>query len=90
MTLAYDTEQERKQHLSAIHSLASRYHVDEEVIQAIYESRLEQLKDSARVNTYLSVLTARYVKDILHEAHMADSEINMPIPTHPSAQQHGA
>lgn len=86
MTLIYDTENERKQHLGAINSLASRYHVNESVIQEIYENKLEKLKYRARVKTYLSVLAARYVKDFLHEANMVSSETNIHIPTHSSAR----
>jgi len=65
MSIQYDTDEERKLHLSAILSLADQYHLDETLIRDIYENQLEKLMDSARVKTYLSVLAARYVKSSL-------------------------
>jgi Protein of unknown function (DUF3562) len=65
MSIQYDTDEERKLHLSAIHSLADQYHLDETLIRDIYENQLEKLMDSARVKTYLSVLASRYVKSSL-------------------------
>ena len=57
MTIAYDTEEERRHLSKVMHSLADRYHLDEEMIREIYETRLEGLMDGARVRTYLSILT---------------------------------
>ena len=69
MTIRYDTDEERKLHSNVIHSLADQYHLDETMIRELYESRLESLMNRARVKTYLSVLTARYVKSMLMESH---------------------
>ena len=68
MTIRYDTDEERKLHSNVIHSLADQYHLDETMIRELYESRLESLMNRARVKTYLSVLTARYVKSMLMES----------------------
>lgn len=68
MTIQYDSEEERKRHVGAIHALADQYHLNESKIREIYESELEKLMDSARVKTYLSVLTVRQVKNQLHDS----------------------
>jgi len=70
MTIQYDTDEERRLHANVIHSLADQYHLDETMIRDIYESKLESLMSRARVKTYLSVLTARYVKSMLMESHL--------------------
>jgi hypothetical protein len=67
MAVQYDNDEERKLHFGAIHTLADQYHLDESRIREIYESELEKLMDSARVKTYLSVLTIRLVKNQLHD-----------------------
>jgi hypothetical protein len=75
MSIQYDTDDERKLHLNVIHSLADQYHLDETIIREIYESQLEKLMDSARVKTYLSVLTARYVKSFLQDSQTMSTEM---------------
>lgn len=70
MAIHYGTEEERKIHLSAIHSLADRYDMDESKIRDLYESKLEELMDHARIRIYLSVLATRYVKNYLSHAHV--------------------
>ena len=67
MAVQYDSDEERRLHFSAIHSLADQYHLDESMIREIYENELEKLMYSARVKTYLSVLAVRQVKNQLHE-----------------------
>ena len=67
MAIQYETDEERRVHASAIDSLADRYHVDALMVRDIYEGRLEELMDHARVRTYLSILAARYVTDLLDE-----------------------
>lgn len=67
MAVQYDSDEERRLHISAIHSLADQYHLDESMIREIYENELEKLMYSARVKTYLSVLAVRQVKNQLHE-----------------------
>lgn len=73
MAIQYDNEEEQKLHFSAIHALADHYHIDESTIREIYESKLEELKYSARVKSYLSVLAERHVKNFLHESRLASS-----------------
>lgn len=82
MSIQYDTDEERKLHLNVIHSLADQYRLDETLIREIYESQLEKLMDSARVKTYLSVLTARYVKSLLQESRMVSSGMAQFDQTH--------
>ena len=67
MPIQYQTDEERKLHLSIIHSLADHYHLDEAMIRELYESKLQSLMNDARVKTYLSVLTERYIKNLLLE-----------------------
>lgn len=67
MAIQYETDEERRLHASAIDTLADRYHVDASVVRGLYEDRLEELMDRARVRTYLSILAARYVTDLLAE-----------------------
>ena len=74
MAIQYDSDEERKLHFSAIHTIADRYHIDESTIREIYESELEKLKYNARVKSYLSVLAERHVKNILYESRVAPSE----------------
>lgn len=74
MTIRYDSEDERKLHSSAIHSLADHFAVDESAVRDIYERKLEELMGHARVKTYLSVLAARHVKSHLNETYILSSE----------------
>jgi len=67
VAIQYDTDEERRVHTSAIDTLADRYHVDASIVRDLYEDRLEELMDHARVRTYLSLLAARYVTDLLDE-----------------------
>ena len=67
MAIQYETDEERRVHTSAIDTLADRYHVDASIVRDIYEGRLEELMDHARVRTYLSILAARHVTDLLDE-----------------------
>lgn len=68
--IIYETDEEKKQHLGAVHFLASHYHLEESMIREIYENELAKIKDSARIKTYLSVLTVRQVNDYLHQSHI--------------------
>ena len=65
MAVSYDTDEERRLHLSVIHALADRYRLDEATIREIYEAKLEDLMGGARIRTYLSVLTERRVREHL-------------------------
>lgn len=75
MTTLYDTDEEEKLHLSAVHFLASRYHLEESTIREIYEKELEKIKDGARIKTYLSVLTVHQVNDFLHQTNLVKNHI---------------
>ena len=68
MAIQYDTDEERRLHANVIHSLADQYHRDEAMIRELYEARLERLMSGARIKIYLSVLTARYVKNALQQS----------------------
>ena len=53
MSIRYDTDKERTLHMSVIHALAEHYHLDEVMIREIYENRLKNLMDGARVRYFL-------------------------------------
>ena len=74
MAIQYETDEERRVHTSAIDTLADRYHVDASIVRDLYEDRLEELMDHARVRTYLSILAARYVTDLLDEMRRVPAE----------------
>lgn len=65
MAFSYDTDEERKLHFNVISALADQYRVDEATIRELYEHQLAGLIGGARIRTYLSVLTARRVKEHL-------------------------
>jgi hypothetical protein len=77
VAIQYETDEERRLHTSAIDMLADRYHVEASMIRDIYEGRLEQLMDRARVKTYLSILAARYVTALL--GHMRRVPADRPL-----------
>jgi hypothetical protein len=54
------------QHDRAISSIADHYHIQIAVIRTLYENELDGLLTHARIKTFLSVLTIRHVKEILH------------------------
>ncbi len=66
MSIRYDTDKERTLHMSVIHALAEHYHLDEVMIREIYENRLKNLMDGARVRYFLSLLAERYVKNLVY------------------------
>ncbi|TPW12539.1 MAG: hypothetical protein FD130_1751 [Halothiobacillaceae bacterium] len=71
----YDTDEEKRQHLGAIHFIASRYNLDEEMIRSLYENSLEKIKANAHVKNYLSVLAIRQVNEILqHRSHQQEEQ----------------
>ncbi|HUO77901.1 MAG TPA: DUF3562 domain-containing protein [Thermodesulfovibrionales bacterium] len=61
----YDNDTDRRLHSSAIRMLAREFNVPEEEIQALYETMLSSLKESARIKDYLAVLVSRNVKDMI-------------------------
>jgi hypothetical protein len=56
---------EYRQHASAITSIAGHFHIDEPIIREIYEKEFEYLLHHARIKIYLSVIAMRHVKDII-------------------------
>lgn len=50
-----------------IQSLADEFRISVEQVLPIYEQELLTLRSNARVTTYLSVLTAKHVRDVLHD-----------------------
>ena len=61
-TMLYESESEKRQHLSAIHVLASTFSVSEESVRQLYENELQSLVGHARVRDFLSVLVMRRLK----------------------------
>jgi hypothetical protein len=66
-SLPYDDEEERVRHLNAIQQLAReapRHGIDELIVPLLYEAELAELKATARIATFLPVLTIRRVRDV--------------------------
>jgi hypothetical protein len=62
-TLLYETETEKRQHLSAIHVLSIDLKVAEDIIKQLYENELNILKEHARIKDFLSVLVMKRIKE---------------------------
>ena len=56
---------EQQKHVSAIHSLAEQYHLDEDIVRTIYERELKLYNSTAHIDQYLSLLTTRHVKELI-------------------------
>ena len=69
----YETEFEKRQHLSAIHYLATDLQMPEDFLGQLYENELLSLKEHARVKDFLSVLVIKRMKEKCH-AHPAGNE----------------
>jgi hypothetical protein len=65
-TVLYETEFEKRQHLSAIHNLATNFGVPEDSVRRLYEHELLSLKAHARVKDFLSILVLRKMKEKCH------------------------
>ena len=61
--LLYETETERRQHLTAIHNLALDLGISEESLRQFYEKELLSLKEHARLKDYLTVLVIKKLKE---------------------------
>lgn len=61
-TLLYETEFEKRQHLSAIHNLAIDMGMSEDYLRQLYENELLSLKERARIKDFLSVLVIKRMK----------------------------
>jgi hypothetical protein len=68
MTIKSDIDRERQQHQRIVKQLAEEMQVAEERVVAAYEVELQQLKESARVSQFLSVIAAKHVKTRLSRA----------------------
>ncbi len=62
-TMLYENESEKRQHLSAIHVLASNFGLSEESVRILYERELEALVGRARIRDFLPVLALRRLKE---------------------------
>lgn len=66
----YETEKERQVHLRAVQAVAKDVGRAVSDVMTVYESELDQLKQSARVKDFLPVLVSQRVKTIFrHEWH---------------------
>ena len=64
VALLYETETEKRQHLSAICMLARDLGVAEDSIRPLYENELRGLKEHApRIKTFLSIFVSRHIKE---------------------------
>lgn len=65
MVELYEDEKEKLRHLSAMKMLARDLGIPIQEIGALYERALEEMKKSARVKDYLSILASRQVRNLL-------------------------
>lgn len=66
--LLYETEAEKRQHLSAIYMLAHDLGIAEDSIRPLYENELRELKEHApRIKTFLSVFVSRHIKEKINK-----------------------
>lgn len=68
-TLLYETETERRRHLTAIHNLAMDLGVSEEYLRKLYETELLSLKEHARLKDFITVLVIKKIKEIAMSKH---------------------
>jgi hypothetical protein len=57
--LLYETETERRRHLTAIHNLALDLGISEESLKQFYEKELLSLKEHARLKDFLTILVIK-------------------------------
>jgi hypothetical protein len=67
MIECYDNEKERAQHRLAMQRLARDLGLPVEKIGGLYEEVLGELKRTARVKDFLSILASRQVRDLLRD-----------------------
>jgi len=63
LPLLYETEIEKRQHLSAIHNLAIDLRISEDFLQKVYETELNSLKAQAKIKDFLTVLVIKRIKE---------------------------
>jgi hypothetical protein len=61
-TLLYETDAEKRLHLSAIHALAMHSGIAEDFVRQIYENELKALKQFSRIKDFLPILVAKRIK----------------------------
>ncbi|HUL36132.1 MAG TPA: DUF3562 domain-containing protein [Thermodesulfobacteriota bacterium] len=71
----YEDETEQKQHSSAIQRLVKEVRSSEEEIRPLYEGVLKEFKSGARINTFLSILVSKRVKELFHERRRVTRQI---------------
>jgi hypothetical protein len=54
-------------YLAFVQRLADEFRIPIEHVLPLYERELKNLRDSARVTSYISVLTIKHVRDALQE-----------------------
>ena len=81
-SLPYDDEEERARHLNAIQQLAReapRHGIDELIVPLLYEAELAELKATARIATFLPLLTIRRVRDVFRYVEDVHNGFDPPI-----------
>lgn len=74
MANLYESEKERQIHERAIQSLAEHYHLDEQWMREMYQDELSQLKKTAKVKGFLSVLSCRHLHERIRHCSTAQIE----------------
>lgn len=61
----YETEFEKRQHLSAIHLLAMDLGISEDTMRQQYEDELKALNEHARIRNFLPILVIKRIREKL-------------------------
>lgn len=61
----YDDETEKKQHINAIQMLAKDLMIPIDIVRQLYEVELGELRQSAKVKDFLTVIVIRKVKEMI-------------------------
>lgn len=65
--LPHQGDADTTEYLTFIQRLADEFQVSVEQVLPLYEQELMSLRGNARITAYLSVLTTKHVRDVLHE-----------------------
>jgi hypothetical protein len=65
--ILYESESEKRQHLSAMYLLSSTFGLTENSVKQLYENELQSLVGRARVRDFLSVIVIRRLKEKLRD-----------------------
>ncbi len=71
--LPHDRNEDAIEYLAFAQSLADEFRISIDRVLPLYERELTTLRNNARVTVYLSLLTTKHVRDVLHEE-MRDRE----------------